>query len=61
MPDSHRGCLAESAAQAETASMQLTGTQDHREGGVNMRFLAQMMVRRTPRETRVNRPSLRKS
>ena len=29
-------------ARAETASMQLTGNQDHREGGVNMRFLAQM-------------------
>jgi len=42
-------------------SMQLTGKRDHREGGVNMRFLAQMMVRRTPRENRVNRPSLRKS
>jgi len=41
--------------------MQLTGNRDHREGGVNMRFLAQMMVRRTPRENRVNRPSLRKS
>jgi hypothetical protein len=41
--------------------MQLTGNQDHREGGVTMRILAQMMVRRTPRETRVNRPSLRKS
>jgi hypothetical protein len=41
--------------------MQLTGNQDHHEGGVNMRFLAQMMARRTPRETRVNRPSLRKS
>jgi hypothetical protein len=41
--------------------MQLTGNRDHREGGVNMRFLAQMMVRRTPRENRVNRPSLPKS